>query len=78
MSDERPLLSHRATTSSRHPGRVFEGTVKATTRRALCLKCGCWWRWWRGGMGPHSPMWSTRPDGTKVIVDCSGDEVPRG
>jgi len=67
------VFSHRATTSSRHPGRTFEGTVKATTRRALCPKCGTWWR---GGMGPHAPRWVDR-NGAHVQVDCAGDEVTR-
>ncbi|MFZ5440436.1 MAG: hypothetical protein ACOZQL_10530 [Myxococcota bacterium] len=69
--EEVVVLSQRATTSSRHPGKVFTGAVHATVRRGVCPKCG---GQWRGGDGPHSPRWSTR-DGQHVQVDCVGDVV---
>lgn len=72
------VSSHRATTSSRHPGVVFEGSVKrGRTSLAQCPRC-------RGYLllvgpsdsldRPHSPYLASRGDGL-VLVDCTGAEV---
>jgi transposase len=62
--------SHRATTSSRHPGRVFEGVVTYRLGRIVeCPRCGAL-RY--AGTGPHAPHWH---DGRRV--DCVGAMVAR-
>lgn len=62
------VSSRRSTTSSRHPGRQFEGVVHACIAQLVaCAKCGTL----RRGRGPHAPRWR---DG--VVVDCAGIPVP--
>jgi hypothetical protein len=62
--------SHRATTSSRHPGRVFEGVVTyRLTRIVECPRCGGL-RY--SGTGPHAPHWVGGE-----LVDCVGAMVAR-
>lgn len=67
------VLSHRATTSSRHPGRVFAGAVSFDLVAPLvpCSDCGTWRR---DTGGPHSPRWS-QVDGEHVLVDCAGRRI---
>lgn len=64
--------SHRATTSSRHPGRVFEGTVTYQVAQVVpCEKCG---RPRRASVHPHSVLVHREGERT-VRRDCVGDEV---
>lgn len=65
--------SHRSTTSSRHPGRAFEGTVNYEIARVVpCAKCG---HPRRDSVHPHSV--TLRRVGDRFIrVDCVGQEVP--
>ena len=66
-------LSHRSTTSSRHPGRSFEGTVAyEITRIVLCEKCGLSRR---EGTELHAWWWSKDASGRHIKVDCTGTEV---
>ena len=65
-------VSHRSTTSSRHPGRAIEGSVSYELHRiAPCLLCG---GLRRVSTNPLSPRWVTR-EGHHVKVDCAGTEV---
>lgn len=66
------VASHRSTTSSRHPGVQFKGTVRHQLLELQPCECGGV----RPGAGPHSPHWVRRPSGT-VQVDCMGREVFR-
>lgn len=69
MSDATIGISRRATTSSRHPGRVFEGTVKYRIGHVVkCESCG---NYRRAGFGAHGVLWAVR-DGVRVLVDCIG------
>ena len=62
-------ISHRATTSSRHPGRVFEGSVHYEVRGiAPCPDCGFMRR---DVGGPHAP----RLNAEHHLVDCAGRPV---
>ncbi|MEW5740375.1 MAG: hypothetical protein AB1938_15710 [Myxococcota bacterium] len=66
--------SHRATTSSRHPGRVFRGAVyREGFRVTPCEKCGGLRFAFMPGQA-HAPHWQSRGD-RFVLVDCLGDEV---
>lgn len=62
------VASQRATTSSRHPGRVFRGTVYVDVRLVeVCAACG---GSRRVGSGAHAPrMVAGR------LVDCVGQEL---
>lgn len=61
--------SQRATTSSRHPGLVFRGSVYVEVRPiTMCPLCG---GSRRVGEGPHAP----RIVGGGRRVDCVGAEV---
>lgn len=64
------VASQRATTSSRHPGRVFRGAVYVDVRPVeVCAACG---GSRRVGSGTHAPrMVAGR------LVDCRGAEVRR-
>lgn len=65
----RVVFSYRSTTSSRHPGRVFEGHVAyAASRIVQCPDCG---HMRSGGPGPHAPRFNAQ----KVLVDCAGRPV---
>lgn len=62
------VASQRATTSSRHPGRVFRGAVYVDVRTVeVCPACG---GSRRVGSGAHAP----RMAGGR-LVDCVGREV---
>lgn len=64
------VASQRATASSRHPGRVFRGTVYVDVRPVtVCLACG---GSRRVGSGVHSPRMVRGR-----LVDCVGQEVRR-
>lgn len=64
------VASHRATTSSRTPGKVNRGTIRhAVSQLVACVDCGVL----RMGFGgPHAPHFANR-----VQVDCIGREVRR-
>lgn len=63
----RTAASQRSTTSSRHPGREFVGTVyHLAANLTECEGCGVL----RRGTGPHAPRWR---DG--VLRDCQGRTV---
>lgn len=65
-------VSHRSTTSSRHPGRAIEGSVSyALARIGRCESCGFMRRL---STHPHAPHWTLR-GGRHVQVDCAGNEV---
>jgi hypothetical protein len=65
-----PVASQRATTSSRHPGTVFRGTVHARVLSiTLCPDCGLSRR---TGDGPHAPHWHQGQ-----VVDCQLRAVSR-
>lgn len=62
------VASHRATTSSRRPGRVFRGTIYVDLRMVVvCPACG---GSRRVGSGAHAP----RMAGGR-LVDCVGRKV---
>lgn len=61
--------SHRATTSSRHPGVTFTGTV--AYRLAAVVRCPLCGGWRRESPYPHSPQ--LRPGGR---FDCIGRPLP--
>lgn len=62
-------VSHRSTTSSRHPGRTFEGSVNYEVRRITqCPDCGFMRL---AGLGPHAPRLNAR----RELVDCAGRPV---
>lgn len=59
--------SQRSTTSSRHPGREFVGTVyHLAANLTPCADCGVL----RRGRGPHAPRWRNG-----AVVDCQGKAV---
>lgn len=63
-------VSHRSTTSSRHPGRAIEGNVHYRISEIVrCVDCG---GMRRSSTNPHAPRWQ---DGKQV--DCAGREVSR-
>jgi len=65
------VISHRATTSSRHPAHIFRGTIHvATPGLQRCEKCGGYYLAYAYGH-PHAP----RFDAQKMLVDCAGDVV---
>lgn len=68
------MLSHRATTSSRHGSTVFVGTVHGY-RPALekCLVCGGWYHQWAPGE-PHAVTVHRRGDAV-VRLNCGGNVV---
>lgn len=68
------VASHRATTSSRHPGVVFAGTVRHQRNHvAPCSVCGSP-RLYLADVepGPHSPHLRASAGGELVLVDCVG------
>lgn len=70
------VASHRATTSSRHPGVVFASAVYRERTTALpCARCGHL-RLIVGNAvpGPHSPRWA-EVAGSLRLVDCVGDAL---
>ncbi len=72
MADSAPIASHRATTSSKTPGRVNEGTVQVQfSGIRICEECG--------GVvagfvepGAHGPRVFADGAGNAVIANCVG------
>lgn len=67
------IADRRATTSSRHPGVTFAGSVyRPRGTLEQCDECGGTRLMLAGG--PHAPRWTTR-SGRAVQVDCIGRKV---
>jgi hypothetical protein len=65
-------VSHRSTTSSRHPGRAIEGSVGyVLVQQTTCPDCG---GIRRASLNPHAPRWKRIPGGW-MQVDCAGRPV---
>lgn len=68
------IISHRATTSSRTPGRVNEGTVSFTAARVVpCDDC-LGYRLDLVPPGQHGRRWTVR-DGRRILVNCANREL---
>lgn len=67
------FASPRATTSSKHPGRVNRGVIyTAKAQIEPCLHCGRLRRHWPGAHSPH------HGEDPEQIVDCIGRPCVRG
>jgi hypothetical protein len=66
-----PVVSHRLTTSSRHPGKAIQGSVRFEASGIVkCPDCGFMRM---RSLHPHA----TRYDAQGVVRDCAGREVRR-